>query len=214
LQYLHDYFHNWLLAFAAYNAGIGTVMKAVAYNKAHNKPTDFWSLPLPAETKAYVPKLLALSTILANPKQYKLKTYPVANQPYFTAVKTNVPITLNHVAKLAEANPKTIQNLNAGIKSPNAKPNTTYNILIPIAHISQFQKGIQSHLATNTDEKQSQNTNGKHVELAHRRSEHVTVSHKTRIATKSSHAYQPTTKLASHSGLNFPVAHGMDFSNV
>ncbi|STG52973.1 membrane-bound lytic murein transglycosylase D [Escherichia coli] len=35
-------------------------MKAIKTNKARGKSTDFWSLPLPQETKQYVPKMLAL----------------------------------------------------------------------------------------------------------------------------------------------------------
>lgn len=55
---------DWLLTVAAYNSGEGRVMKAIKTNKARGKPTDFWSLPLPQETKLYVPKMLALSDIL------------------------------------------------------------------------------------------------------------------------------------------------------
>ncbi len=55
---------DWLLTVAAYNSGEGRVMKAIKTNKARGKSTDFWSLPLPQETKQYVPKMLALSDIL------------------------------------------------------------------------------------------------------------------------------------------------------
>ncbi len=57
---------DWLLTVAAYNSGEGRVMKAIKTNKARGKSTDFWSLPLPQETKQYVPKMLALSDILKN----------------------------------------------------------------------------------------------------------------------------------------------------
>lgn len=55
---------DWLLTVAAYNSGEGRVMKAVKANRSRGKPTDFWSLSLPRETKVYVPKMLALSDIL------------------------------------------------------------------------------------------------------------------------------------------------------
>lgn len=55
---------DWLLTVAAYNSGEGRVMRAIKANKARGKPTDFWSLSLPRETKLYVPKMLALSEIL------------------------------------------------------------------------------------------------------------------------------------------------------
>ena len=49
---------DWLLTVAAYNSGEGRVMKAVKANRSRGKPTDFWSLSLPHETKVYVPKKL------------------------------------------------------------------------------------------------------------------------------------------------------------
>src|ERR1700684_1095146 len=61
LQALHDQFDgDWLLAIAAYNVGENTVQRELDFNRANGKPTDFWHLELPAETRAYVPKLLAM----------------------------------------------------------------------------------------------------------------------------------------------------------
>ncbi|MDF7728979.1 transglycosylase SLT domain-containing protein, partial [Enterobacter hormaechei subsp. steigerwaltii] len=64
---------DWLLTVAAYNSGEGRDMKAIKTNKARGKSTDFWSLPLPQETKQYVPKMLALSDILKNSKRYGVR---------------------------------------------------------------------------------------------------------------------------------------------
>lgn len=71
LEYLHRKFNrDWLLALAAYNAGEGTVQRAIQKNKKAGKPTNFWSLNLPTQTKQYVPKFCAINKIL---KQDKLK---------------------------------------------------------------------------------------------------------------------------------------------
>ena len=71
LTYLNKMFDgNWLHALAAYNSGEGRVGKAIKRNKQAGKPTDFWSLDLPRETRAYVPKLLALADILKNHETY------------------------------------------------------------------------------------------------------------------------------------------------
>jgi hypothetical protein len=65
LEYLHKKFNrDWMLTLAAYNAGEGNVAKAIQRNKKTGKPTNFWSLKLPKETKNYVPKFLAVSRIL------------------------------------------------------------------------------------------------------------------------------------------------------
>lgn len=73
LSYLGELFdHDWLLVLAAYNAGEGTVMKAIRRNEQANLPTDFWSLRLPRETQLYVPKLLALAELIARADEYGL----------------------------------------------------------------------------------------------------------------------------------------------
>lgn len=142
LQYLHDYFHNWLLAFAAYDAGQGAVVNAIRYNRRHGRPTDFWSLPLPTETKIYVPKLLALAQILCHPKTYGVTLTPVANKPYFTTIKMKSQVSLQHVALLADSSTKMIQHLNAGFRRPDTMPHHQYNLLVPLNQISAFREKL------------------------------------------------------------------------
>jgi membrane-bound lytic murein transglycosylase D len=64
LQKLHGMFGNWDLALAAYNAGEGTVQRAIDRNRKKGLPTDYASLSLPEETKNYVPKLQAIKNIM------------------------------------------------------------------------------------------------------------------------------------------------------
>ena len=65
LTYLHKTLEGeWLNAIAAYNSGEGRLLRAIRKNRKKHLPTDFWSLDLPRETTAYVPKLLALSDLL------------------------------------------------------------------------------------------------------------------------------------------------------
>ena len=74
LEDLHRRFDDWLLALAAYNAGGGTVAKALRRNKSQ----DFFHQRLPRETQAYVPRLLAISAIVANPEAFGV-TLPVVD---------------------------------------------------------------------------------------------------------------------------------------
>ena len=70
LQYLHNYFAgDWFLAIAAYNGGEGTVSRAVRRNQAA-RPARRTSgaSKLRAETRDYVPKLLAISRIVQRPR--------------------------------------------------------------------------------------------------------------------------------------------------
>lgn len=99
LTRLHDRFSgDWLLALAAYNAGEGTVSRAIKWNRQRGLPIDYWHLTLPRETQEYVPRLLALSLLVREPQAYGIKLSPVANVPYFEVVELGRPVDLAKVA--------------------------------------------------------------------------------------------------------------------
>ena len=67
LIYLHNYFNgDWLLAFAAYDAGEGTISRIIKGMGKTAGDVSFWSLSVPQETRAYIPRLLALAEVVQN----------------------------------------------------------------------------------------------------------------------------------------------------
>lgn len=99
LTRLHDRFSgDWLLALAAYNAGEGTVSRAIKRNQQRGLPIDYWHLTLPRETQEYVPRFLALSLLVREPHAYGIKLSPVANVPYFEVVELSHQVDLAKVA--------------------------------------------------------------------------------------------------------------------
>lgn len=117
LTRLHDMFNgDWLLALAAYNAGEGTVSRAIERNEKLGLPTDYWNLPLPAETQAYVPKLLALSQVVLAPEAYGVNLNPIANEPYFQVVEINRRMDLSKVAEVANIDEDELFQLNPAFK--------------------------------------------------------------------------------------------------
>ncbi|MCU1752281.1 transglycosylase SLT domain-containing protein [Pseudomonas sp. 6D_7.1_Bac1] len=117
LTRLHDMFNgDWLLALAAYNAGEGTVSRAIERNEKLGLPTDYWNLPLPAETQAYVPKLLALSQVVLSPEAYGVNLNPIANRPYFEVVEINQRMDLSKVAEVANIDEDELFQLNPAFK--------------------------------------------------------------------------------------------------
>ena len=139
LTYLHGYFGDWLLAIAAYDSGEGTIEKAIRYNKRHHKPTDFWSLPLPAETKIYIPKLLALAAIISNPQYYEMSIPAVPNKPYFSVIDMDYQIDLSKIAALADTKVDYIRHLNPGFKRWATLPDQAYALLIPQEKETDFR---------------------------------------------------------------------------
>ncbi|NWD48990.1 LysM peptidoglycan-binding domain-containing protein [Pseudomonas gingeri] len=131
LTRLHDMFNgDWLLALAAYNAGEGTVSRAIERNEKLGLPTDYWNLPLPQETRDYVPKLLALSQVVMAPEAYGVNLNPIANEPYFATVEVNQPMDLSRVAALAEIDEDEMIQLNPAYKQ-KATLDGPQHLLVP-----------------------------------------------------------------------------------
>ncbi len=145
LKYLHDYFDDWLLAIAAYNCGEGTVIKAIHHNKALHKPTDFWSLSLPYQTKNYLPKLLALVTIIDDPAAFNIDLPSIPNQPYFTSVDMSGQIDFSLIAKLADMSPQSVRLLNPGYRRFATAPVANDSILLPVAKAAEFSEKLGNH---------------------------------------------------------------------
>lgn len=142
LQDLHaDFDGDWLLALAAYNAGKGRVSSARRRNAAKGRPTDYWSLSLPRETRHYVPRLLALSEIIKHAGELGASLPPVANAPAFIAVSTGGQIELQRAAQLAGVEIATLRSYNPGHLRWATAPERE-EILLPAPHASRFSEAI------------------------------------------------------------------------
>lgn len=145
LIYLNKKFDgDWLLAMAAYNAGPTRVNRAIKKNKRADKPTDFWSLDLPKETTAYVPKLLALCELIKNPEDYSVTLPSIANRPYFMKVKTPGQVDLMQAADLAGMTPEAIYELNPGFSQWATDPSGPHYLLLPIGVADRFTLQLSS----------------------------------------------------------------------
>lgn len=129
---LHEEFDgDWLLALAGYNAGRGTVSRAVRRNERNGLDTDFWSLPLPRETRSHVPRLLALARIFSAPREYGLELAPVPLQPALTTVNAGSQIDLRLAAELADMDPEEVFALNPGYRQWATHPAGPHTLLLP-----------------------------------------------------------------------------------
>jgi membrane-bound lytic murein transglycosylase D len=145
LQALHDQFDgDWLLAIAAYNVGENTVQRELDYNRDHGKPADFWHLRLPEETRAYVPKLLALKRLMAEPERYGLSISPIPNVPYFAVIDTGSQIDLKTAATLAGISYEDLVALNPGYNRWATDPDGPHRLLLPIDNADDFEAGLST----------------------------------------------------------------------
>jgi membrane-bound lytic murein transglycosylase D len=145
LQALHDQFDgDWLLAIAAYNVGEASVQRAIDHNRAEGKPVDFWHLKLPAETRAYVPKLLALKRLMAEPERYGIGFTAIPNEPYFAVIDTDSQIDLKIAAQLAGTSYDDLVALNPGFNRWATDPDGPHRMLVPIDNADAFEAALKT----------------------------------------------------------------------
>ncbi|WP_127347041.1 lytic transglycosylase [Pseudidiomarina mangrovi] len=135
---------DWLHALAAYNSGEGRVERAIRANARAGKPTDFWSLSLPRETRAYVPKLLALADILKHHEQYQYSWTAIDNKPYLAVIEVASQIDLATAAEHAGLTLKQLHHYNSGYNRWATDPEGPHRLLLPLANAEQLQQWLST----------------------------------------------------------------------
>jgi len=136
LQYLGELTDgDWLNAIASYNSGEGNVLRAMRRNEKAGKPTDFWSLKLPRETAMYVPKLLALVEIVADPGKYGMTLPDVPDEQQFVVAEVGSQIDLALAAELAGVDVDTVYQFNPGYNRWSTDPAGPHRLVMP-AHVA------------------------------------------------------------------------------
>nr|WP_131777803.1 LysM peptidoglycan-binding domain-containing protein [Legionella fairfieldensis] len=145
LTYLNKFFNgNWILAIAAYDSGEGTVARVIKNSGQSSRNIRFWTLPLPNETRAYVPRLLALAEIIKYPQRYRVTLPDIPHVPYFEEVNIGSQIDLNHAAKLAGISYKDLIKLNPGYNRWATAPYKPFKLLIPAGKVAHFNRNLAS----------------------------------------------------------------------
>ena len=145
LQKLHRMFGDWHLALAAYNWGEGSVGRAMAKNQRDGLPTDYNSLNMPNETRNYVPKLLAVKNIVANPPVFNATLPEIPNHPYFQSVTITRDLDVALAAKLAEIKVEDFKSLNPSANKPVIFKAGTPYILLPWDNAGIFERNLAIH---------------------------------------------------------------------
>jgi len=145
LEKLHGMFGDWQLALASYNWGEGAVGRALERNRAKGLPTDYESLTVPAETRSYIPKLIAVKNIISNPAKYGLQIADIPNEPYFDTVTVKRHIDLKLAAKLADMPIAEFKFLNPGHNKPVIKAGEAERIVLPAHKVVTFLANYEKH---------------------------------------------------------------------
>jgi membrane-bound lytic murein transglycosylase D len=143
LESLHEEFGNdWMLALAAYNAGPGTVRKAIKKNLKKGLSTSFWALNLPKETREYVPKFLALAQVVGNPEKHDIDLPELDNKPYFSHVNTGKTQDIKKIAVMADMDLKELKRLNPAFKTFSTLSKGKNELLLPVANAEKLEYNL------------------------------------------------------------------------
>lgn len=145
LQYLHGLFNDWSLALAAYNWGEGNVTRAVRRAQASGIAPTYENLKMPAETRNYVPKLLAVRNLVRSPQSFGLTLPEIANAPYFKAVTVNNPVDIMAAAHLANISESEFLALNPAFKTPVFIPKHGRKMLLPVESAKTFEANYKNN---------------------------------------------------------------------
>ncbi len=145
LSYLGNYFNgDWMLAIASYDTGEGFINSAIQHNLKTNQPDDFFHLPLSIETQTYVPKLLALATIIKHPYEYPINWPSIPDAPYLAVVNVGSQIDLSRAASMSGLSLQTLSRLNPGFNRWATDPDGPYTIVLPIDKAARFQEQLDN----------------------------------------------------------------------
>jgi len=148
LDYLKDVYEmhgDWQLALASYNWGENAVARAIEKNRREGQPTDYLSLPMPRETRGYVPKLQALKNLILNPQAYGVTLTPIPNEPYFATITKMRDIDVQLAAKLAEMDVEEFVALNPGFSRPLIRTAVTPRIVLPADKVDIFHENLEKY---------------------------------------------------------------------
>lgn len=143
LKWLYERYLDWQLAVAAYNCGEGAVDRAIAASGY----ADFWYLHrnrlLPAETRNYVPIILAIIVVAKNREKYGFGDVIPEPRLEFEHVIVEGPVDLRLIAEAGGVPFSTIQELNPELKRALIPAGVEHPVRVPVG----VAEDVQSLLA-------------------------------------------------------------------
>lgn len=140
LSDLYDIYGDWSLAIAAYNAGPGTVNRAI---RRGGGVRDFWLIRhfLPRETRNYVPAFIAITYVMEYAEEHNLYASPPAYTHHdIDTIQVQQKLSLRDVSNLLDIPLDHLRYLNPTFRQ-NIIPHNAddpYVLRLPKAHAGDF----------------------------------------------------------------------------
>jgi membrane-bound lytic murein transglycosylase D len=142
MKFIYDQLGDWYLSMAGYDWGAGNVQRAVQKTGY----ADFWELykrnNLPAETKNYVPEILAAIIIANNPTQYGFDDVTLDPPILTDTVTINYSVDLRLVADVVDAPVDELTALNPSLLRLASPPEGSFDLHLPAGTGALYQQRI------------------------------------------------------------------------
>ena len=139
LQFLHATYRDWALALAAYNWGEQSLTRAIELSRARGQDGSFATLSLPEETRNYVPRLQAVKNLVAEPGRFGIELGQLPNEPYFTVIRTQTPLSLAAAASFAGISLDELVLLNPGLSTTHIAGRQGISLVLPVESAAEFR---------------------------------------------------------------------------
>jgi membrane-bound lytic murein transglycosylase D len=142
MKFIYDQLGDWYLSMAGYDWGTGNVQRAVQKTGY----ADFWELyrrnNLPAETKVYVPEILAAIIIANHPTQYGFDDVTLDPPVLTDTVTINYSADLHLISDIVGAPMEELTALNPSLLRSVTPPDTAFDLHLPAGTASLYEKTI------------------------------------------------------------------------
>jgi membrane-bound lytic murein transglycosylase D len=149
LQYMHDRFDSWYLSAAGYNTGENRVGRLMRERTGSERGTDegYWEIweRLPAETRDYVPLMLAMGHIAKEPAKYGFHDLEFKDPLRFEEVIVPGGTKLSDVARTAGVDTAEIEDLNPHFVKKQTPPNRSMAVRVPVGQATQVAAAFGGH---------------------------------------------------------------------
>jgi len=100
---------------------------------------------MPAETRNYLPKLIAVKNIIADPARFGLTLAHLPNESYIEAITVKRHIDVAMAAKFAEMTPEEFKFLNPAHHKPVINADSAETIVLPKHKVAIFMANLSEH---------------------------------------------------------------------
>lgn len=142
LEYLHGRFGSWYLAAAGYNSGenrVGRIMREVTGSERGDESSYYriWDR-LPAETRDYVPLMVAAARIAKEPQRYGFDEVEIEPAMEFGEVIVPAATPLTAVAEASGTSMDGLKSLNPHFKLSRTRNDMASAVRIPTKNLERF----------------------------------------------------------------------------